>query len=376
VLRTRLAPTRGAIAGQLRELVGSAVFLTTLVAAATLSGVLSSGPAQADQVGSLKSQAKVISQELIQEQLQIGGYQQQYSVASERVAADARSIAQTQLQIGNDKRQVKSKVHLVRHLAISSYVFGGSESSTSNAGVFSNNESTVQAEGEYATITIGNLTEALAQLHTAQHTLQSHQAALQQQQAQDRSEQNAQANDLAQANRTEQQMESAQAQVTGQLATAVAQEAAAQAAAATAAVAAAQRAAVPPPASSQPTSSASPAPSQAAATPPTTPATTPATAPATATDGATTDPALNPFLQCVVQAESGGNYGAVSPDGLYMGAFQFSQSTWNFAAQEAGLQGLVNVPPNTASKADQDTVAVALYALDGQQPWLGDRCSQ
>ena len=86
------------------------------------------------------------------------------------------------------------------------------------------------------------------------------------------------------------------------------------------------------------------------------------------------DPALNPFLQCVVQAESGGNYGAVSPDGLYMGAFQFSQSTWNSAAQAAGLPDLVGVPPNLASKADQDTVAVALYALDGQQPWLGDRC--
>ena len=46
----------------------------------------------------------------------------------------------------------------------------------------------------------------------------------------------------------------------------------------------------------------------------------------------TTDPALNPFLQCVVQAESGGDYQAVSPNGLYMGAFQFSQATWNMAA--------------------------------------------
>ncbi len=77
----------------------------------------------------------------------------------------------------------------------------------------------------------------------------------------------------------------------------------------------------------------------------------------------------------MVQAESGGNYQAVSPDGLYMGAFQFSQPTWNTAAQAAGRPDLVGVPPNTASKPDQDTVAVALYALDGQQPWLGDRCS-
>ena len=87
------------------------------------------------------------------------------------------------------------------------------------------------------------------------------------------------------------------------------------------------------------------------------------------------DPALNPFLTCVVQAESGGNYGIVSPNGLYMGAFQFSQPTWNSAASAAGLGLLVGVPPNHATKAEQDTVAVALFALDGQQPWLGDRCS-
>jgi len=58
-----------------------------------------------------------------------------------------------------------------------------------------------------------------------------------------------------------------------------------------------------------------------------------------------------------------------------MGAFQFSQSTWNLAAQDASLPSLVGVPPNLASKAAQDSVAVALYALDGEQPWLGDRCS-
>jgi hypothetical protein len=87
------------------------------------------------------------------------------------------------------------------------------------------------------------------------------------------------------------------------------------------------------------------------------------------------DPTLPPFLQCVVQAESGGNYSVVSPNGMYMGAFQFSQSTWNFAARAAGLVYLVGVPPNHATKAEQDTVAVALFALDGEQPWLGDRCS-
>jgi hypothetical protein len=56
-----------------------------------------------------------------------------------------------------------------------------------------------------------------------------------------------------------------------------------------------------------------------------------------------------------------------------MGAFQFSQSTWNEAAQLAGLPGLVGVPPNDASKADQDTLAIALYDADGEQPWY-DPC--
>jgi hypothetical protein len=103
-------------------------------------------------------------------------------------------------------------------------------------------------------------------------------------------------------------------------------------------------------------------------------ATATATAVAPPGSGAGADPTLPPYLQCVVQVESGGNYAAVSPNGLYMGAFQFSQQTWNLAAEAAGLPGLVGVPPNLASKADQDSVAIALYDLDGHRPWLGDRC--
>ena len=79
------------------------------------------------------------------------------------------------------------------------------------------------------------------------------------------------------------------------------------------------------------------------------------------------------FLQCVLQVESGGNYAAVSPDGLYMGGFQFSQPTWNEAAQLAGMPQLVGVPPNQATPAEQDDLAIALYQADGEQPW-NDSC--
>ncbi len=306
--------------------------------------------AAADQIADLKTQAKVIAEELIQEQLQIGAYQQQYSVASERVVADEHTVFRVGQDIRLEKRRIDKETSVVRDLAITTYMNAGNELSSSDA-VFTGNIERVELANEYTSFSAGNIDSALDELHSARHTLQIHQAMLQRAQIKDRSEQARQAVYLANATSTQHQMDSEQAQVTGQLAAVVAQQAAAQAAAASAAVAAAQRAA------------AQKAAAQAAA-----PATTGVSAPIT-------DPVLNTYLMCVVQAESGGNYAAVSPNGLYMGAFQFSQATWNMAAEAAGLASLVGVPPNLASKADQDAVAVALYALDGQKPWLGDRCS-
>ncbi len=269
-----------------------------------------------------------------------------------------RAIAATQLQIRSDRQQITERTHQVERIAIASYVLNGSVSSASGASLFAENMSTVQSANEYATVTIGNLNEAVDKLHAAQRSVQGTLQVLVRQSDRDRAEQTAQATYLAQSTSTVSHMESVQAQVTGQLAEAVAQQnavlgQAAAAAVATAQKATAQKATVQKSGGAAPTSSPGPA----------------------VVSVTTTDPALNPFLQCVVQAESGGDYQAVSPNGLYMGAFQFSQATWNYAAQAAGLSSLVGVPPNRATKAEQDTVAVALYALDGDRPWLGDRCS-
>jgi hypothetical protein len=310
--------------------------------------------AGADQVSSLQAQAKSVSQALVQEQLQADAYQQQYSVTSAQVTADQRAIASTQLQIKGDRQRIAKSLSQVRHLAVESYVLNGAMTPTSGASIFSENVGTVQSANEYAIITVGNLNEAVAELHTAKHNVQSQQQILVRQSARDRAEQSAQASSLSNATAAVGHLESQRAQVTGQLALAVAQQSAAQARVAVAAVATAQKGTV----------------TRRGGGTPTTAAPGPTSSPAN-----TSDPALNPFLQCVVQAESGGNYQAVSPNGLYRGAFQFSQPTWNFAAQTAGRPDLVGVPPNQASKADQDTLAVALYALDGKRPWLGDRCS-
>ena len=64
---------------------------------------------------------------------------------------------------------------------------------------------------------------------------------------------------------------------------------------------------------------------------------------------------------------------AVSPGGAYRGGFQFGQPTWNEAAQLAGMPQLIGVPPNEATPAEQDDLAIALYQADGEQPW-DDSC--
>ncbi len=346
------------------------VLLTALVASTSFTVVVLPGPADADQITDLQAQATALSQKLVEEQLQVGAYEQQYSVATAKTAADALAIARLHAQIKGDQQQITHKTGAVRQQAIIAYMDYGSGASGADSSLFSGNQESVQAASEYSGIAVGNITTAIDQLRTAQRTFQSNEAALQQQQQRDRSDQAREASFLGQADDTERQLEASRAQVTGQLAVAVAHQAAAQARAAEAAVAAARR-------SASSSSGSGPAPTQTAA-PTSSTSTGPAPTPAGGSGGGTpglTDPALNPFLQCVVQAESGGNYGAVSPNGLYMGAFQFSQSTWNFAAQSAGLPSLVGVHPNLATKAEQDTVAVALYALDGEQPWLGDRCS-
>jgi hypothetical protein len=317
-----------------------------------MASIAFAAPSGADQVGNLNARAKTISEELIREQLQADAYQQQYSVASAQVVQDEQAIAQSRLLISGDHRQIARKMHQVSRLAVESYILNGSVSSSSGAALFGENVGTVQAANEYTSITVGNVDVAVEQLHAAQRTAQQQQQVLIRQRARDTAEQSKQAADLSQANATVTQMESVQAQVTGELAAAVTQQQAAQGRAALSAVTTAQRVAT------QRSGGAAPPPA-ATATPSTN----------------TVDPALNPFLTCVVQAESGGDYQVVSPNGLYMGAFQFSQPTWNYAARAAGRPDLVGVPPNRASKADQDTVAVALYSLDGERPWLGDRCS-
>mgnify|MGYP003321352709 FL=1 len=66
--------------------------------------------------------------------------------------------------------------------------------------------------------------------------------------------------------------------------------------------------------------------------------------------------------------ESTENYHAISPTGMYRGAYQFSVETWDWIA---GLyyEHLVGVDPAEARPSDQDRMAQSLYLLRGRGQW-------
>ena len=90
---------------------------------------------------------------------------------------------------------------------------------------------------------------------------------------------------------------------------------------------------------------------------------------------AAASPSQDAFLRCTRahESDSAGGYRAVSPDGVYRGAYQFLRSTWNNVAGAAGRSDLVGVDPAAASPADQDQLALFLFRRSGPGPW-GGRC--
>jgi hypothetical protein len=338
----------------------------TLVTAITASVVVSPGTVAADQVSDLKAQAAQIAQDLVLEQLQIGADQQEYDVDNAKVQRDEAEIGSTQNQIQSDTLRVSRDRKRLQAEAVSAYV----NMDPSDGVLFEGNQSDAFARAEYEDVTSGDTELTIDVLHSDENGLHSERATLEQQEAQDQATTNQEATQASAARQTQVELNSKQSEITGQLVAAVAQQQELQAAAAAKAVRTAQAAAA--------TAAASPSPSPSASGDPSTTTQTSPSAPSTAGQGTTAstssgDPVLPPFLQCVLRVESGGNYAAVSPGGTYMGGFQFSQPTWNEAAQLAGMPQLVNVPPNQATPAEQDDLAIALYQADGQQPW-DDSC--
>ena len=330
----------------------------SLVTAITAAVVVTRGPVAADQVSDLKAKAAQVTKDLVLQQLQVDTYQQQYGADVTKVQQDEAAIGSTENQIQADSSRVTRDRQRLQSEAVWTYIhLGGDASGTPT--IFEN-QTVAPTRAEYEDVASGDIALTIDAVHIDENRLRAERATLAQQKAQDQATTDQEATLTGDARQTAAALEAQQSQITGQLAVAVAQQQAAQATAAAAAVRSAQAKAV----------AAAPTLSRVS---PTTAAAPPASA-AGVSSTSTADPQLPPFLQCVLQAESGGDYQAVSPDGQYMGGFQFSQPTWNEAAQLAGIPQLINVPPNEATPAQQDDLAIALYNADGEQPW-NDQCA-
>jgi peptidoglycan hydrolase CwlO-like protein len=336
----------------------------TLVTGITATVVVPPGPVAADQVTNLKAKAAQIAQDLVLEQLQIGTYQQQYDVDGAKVQGDEVKIRLSEKQIRDDLNRMNRDHKRLQAEAVSAYINLYPQLDGSMAGMFEGNQNQRLARGVYERVASGDIALTIDALHTDENELHAERATLEQQEAQDQATTNQQATLLRASRQTGVELESKQSEITGELAAAVAQQQAEEAAAAAAAVRAAQAAAA---------TAATSRPSLITTTPQPATSSTPSTAQGNGGGASSGNPSLPPFLQCVLQVESGGNYAAVSPGGTYMGGFQFSQPTWNEAAQLAGMPQLINVHPNVATPAEQNDLAIALYDADGEQPW-NDSC--
>ena len=330
--------------------------------------VLPAGSAAADQVSALKAQATQIAQDLVLEQLQIGTYQQQYDVDTAKVQHDKVEIESSGARIqaditrvGRDRKRLQSEV-------VSAYINVDPE--VSGIGVLFEDQKDAPTRTEYEEVASGDIALSIDALHTDEAGLRAARATLEQEEVRDQATTNQEGTLADSAHQTEIQLASKQSEITGQLARRwlsnrrhrrrPRQRRSGRHRQ--------RRPRLRPAAAGRHRHRRPPRPPRRPADP-----STPAAPQGFAAGPPSGDPPLPPFLQCVLQTESGGNYGAVSPGGTYMGGFQFSQATWNEAAVLAGMPQLINVPPNEATPAEQDDLAIALYDADGQQPW-NDSC--
>ncbi len=216
----------------------------TVVTVCSCTVVFLPRPVGADTIASAQAKAAAIEATLSAAQNRMSALSQQYDQARSQLSQVDASIATTKAAIAANEHQVAQDKTTLEKAAVSNYVTDGS-AATDNP-IFSDNEKTIGATTEYDQIASGDINQAVANLHTAEHTLAAKQAQLNVQQGQAQSAVSAEQAAVAQNAQVEQEQSAALAQENGEIATLVQQQRQAEAAqaaqAAQAKVAAAQQA--------------------------------------------------------------------------------------------------------------------------------------
>ena len=197
--------------------------------------VLSSAPAGADQIATLKERAQWIAEEIQSANVKLSILDENYLQAKSHVAwlasrvTDAtKAIERTEVALGHDRS------HL-RQVAIEAYVTGNASQSLSV--LFNGSQQNAGMQQTYIQAASGNLSETEATVLIAQFKLKTDRNTLDHTEAIAKANEHAISNDISQAKAIAAQLANEQAQVKGQLVQAVAAAEAAKAAAFRAALA-------------------------------------------------------------------------------------------------------------------------------------------
>ena len=191
--------------------------------------------AGAQSVSSLQEQAAQVSHQLNVEQSQLVIDQERYFTAAQKVGQDEQAVAAMQAQIDAVQARTRTDSQHLRDVAIQAYVHDGS--GTDNViDAFTGSSGAQAARTVYQQVAAGDVAVAVAQLQTDRGILQLQESDLQRVTSQDEADRQVANSIVSQTQSVTEQLSQQSAEISGQLAVAVAQERAAQAAAAAAAV--------------------------------------------------------------------------------------------------------------------------------------------
>jgi peptidoglycan DL-endopeptidase CwlO len=213
----------------------------TVVSVLASTVLVSTRPAAGDAISDAKAKAAAIESQLTQAQDEMSALSQQYDAAQYHLTQINSSIATTKANVAANEAQVAKDKATLSKAAVANYISDGT-AATQNP-IFSGNEQTLGATDTYNKVAEGDISLAVANLHTAENALNAQETQLQGEQSQAQTQVAAEQQAVAQNAQAIQSQKSALSQEQGQIAQLVQQQQAAEAAAAAKAAQARQQAA-------------------------------------------------------------------------------------------------------------------------------------
>ena len=128
-------------------------------------------PAAGDAISDAKAKAAAIEAQLTQAQDQMSALSQQYDAAQYHLSQINSSIATTKANVAADESQVAKNKATLSKAAVANYISDGTASAQNP--IFSGNEQTLGATTDYNKVAEGDISLAVANLHTAEQSLNS-----------------------------------------------------------------------------------------------------------------------------------------------------------------------------------------------------------